>query len=201
MSKKTPKANVTAEGTTENTTPVGEQANGGQETPGVEETTTEETSSEWGDVFPDKTPEEVKSEIQDWKKHSREWEKRAKSLQKKADETPDFDDELKRAMNQAKDADDRLATAQSELNMFRDLFALEIETGTQVPVSQLADSIAFRDAYQALERDADDFNDKLKQIVEKRSGVIHAPRGVEVPGSTSAGADLYDRMFPKNKEK
>lgn len=185
----------------ENNTPVEEQANGEQVTPNVEETTTEDTSSAWGEAFPDKTPEEVKAEIQDWKKHSREWEKRAKSLQKKADETPDVDDELKRAMNQAKDADERLATAQSELNMFRDLFALEIETGTQVPVSQLADSIAFRDAYQALERDADDFDEKLKQIVEKRSGVIRTSRGVEVNGTSSAGADLYDRMFPKNKEK
>lgn len=201
MSKKTPKADVTAEGTTENTIPVGEQANGGQETPNVEETTTEDTSSEWGDVFPDKTPEEVKSEIQDWKKHSREWEKRAKPLQKKADDAPDTSDEVEKALSQARDADKRLATAESELNMFRDLFALEIETGTQVPVSQLADSIAFRDAYQALERDADDFNEKLKQIVEKRSGVIRTSRGVEVNGTSSAGADLYDRMFPKNKEK
>ena len=85
--------------------------------------------------------------------------------------------------------------------MFRDLFALEIEIGTQVPVSQLADSIAFRDAYQALDRDSDTFAEKLKEIVEKRSGVAYAPRGVEVTGSTSAGADLYDRMFPNKKEK
>lgn len=201
MSKKTPKADVTAEDTTENTTPVEEQANGGQETPNVEETTTEETPSEWGDVFPDKTPEEVKSEIQDWKKHSREWEKRAKSWQKKVDDVPDTSDEVEKALGQARDADKRLAAAESELNMFRDLFALEIEIGTQVPVSQLADSIAFRDAYQALDRDSDTFAEKLKEIVEKRSGVAYAPRGVEVTGSTSAGADLYDRMFPKNKEK
>lgn len=201
MSKKTSKADVTAEGTTENTTPVGEQANGGQETPEVEETTTEETSSEWGDVFPDKTPEEVKSEIQDWKKHSREWEKRAKSWQKKVDDAPDTSDEVEKALGQARDADKRLAAAESELSMFRDLFALEIEIGTQVPVSQLADSIAFRDAYQALDRDSDNFAEKLKEIVEKRSGVIHTPRGVEVTGNTSAGADLYDRMFPNKKEK
>lgn len=201
MSKNAPKADVTAEVTTENTAPAGEQMNGEQVEPDVEGATTEETSSAWGDVFPDKTPEEVKAEIQDWKKHSREWEKRAKSWQKKIDDAPDTNGEVESLSTKLGDADKRLEEAESELNMFRDLFALEIETGTQVPVSQLADSIAFRDAYQALERDADDFNDKLKQIVEKRSGVIHAPRGVEVTGSTSAGADLYDRMFPKNKEK
>lgn len=188
----------------ENNTPVDEQNAGEEVVQHTSETPTtspDDTSAAWGDVFPDKTPEEVKSEIQDWKKHSREWEKRAKSWQKKVDDAPDTSDEVEKALGQARDADKRLAAAESELSMFRDLFALEIEIGTQVPVSQLADSIAFRDAYQALDRDSDTFAEKLKEIVEKRSGVIHAPRGVEVTGSTSAGADLYDRMFPKNKEK
>ncbi|OFT32803.1 hypothetical protein HMPREF3169_09725 [Corynebacterium sp. HMSC08C04] len=188
----------------ENNTPVEEQNAGEEVVQHTSETPTtspDDTSEAWGDVFPDKTPEEVKSEIQDWKKHSREWEKRAKSWQKKVDDAPDTSDEVEKALNQARDANQRREAAESELNMFRDLFALEIEIGTQVPVSQLADSIAFRDAYQALDRESDDFDKKLKEIVEKRSGVAYAPRGVEVPGGSSAGADLYDRMFPKNKEK
>ncbi|OFT64103.1 MULTISPECIES: hypothetical protein [Corynebacterium] len=188
----------------ETTTPVEEQNTGDDAVQLADETPTttpDDTSAAWGDVFPDKTPEEVKSEIQDWKKHSREWEKRAKSWQKKVDDAPDTSDEVEKALAQARDANQRSEAAESELNMFRDLIALEVETGTQVPVSQLADSIAFRDAYRALERDSDDFAAKLQQIVEKRSGVVHTPRGVEVTGSGSAGADLYDRMFPNKKEK
>ena len=158
----------------------------------------EETTS-WEDVFPGKNPEEIKADLQEWKQHSREWEKRAKTWKKQVDTATNEDNDMT-ARVEAIQAD--LATAQRENLMYRDLIAMEIEHGTSVNISQLADSIAFRDAYKALDRDSDEFADKLKEIVDKRS--THTTRThqgrVEVTGTQSAGADLYDRMYNTKKE-
>lgn len=156
-------------------------------------------STPWDSVFPGKTPEDIKADLQEWKQHSREWEKRAKTWKKQVDTATNEDNDMN-ARVEAIQAD--LATAQRENLMYRDLIAMEIEHGTPVNISHLADSIAFRDAYKALDRDSDEFADKLKEIVDKRS--THTTRSnhgrVEVTGTQSAGADLYDRMYNTKKE-
>ena len=181
-----------------------------QESTTEEQQQTEQASAEnqeetqeatpWDSIFPGKTPEDVKADLQEWKQHSREWEKRAKTWKKQVDTATNEDNDMT-ARVEAIQAD--LATAQRENLMYRDLIAMEIEHGTPVNISQLADSIAFRDAYKALDRDSDEFADKLKEIVDKRS--THTTRSnhgrVEVGGVTqSAGADLYDRMYNTKKE-
>ena len=178
-------------------------------TPGTantEETTTNgnESGNTWEDTFPGKTPEDVLQETQKWKQHAREWEKRSKSWKKQIENANnDTNGEVDELTAKVEETKTRLTQAEAENGMFRDLIALEVEHGTPVPISQLADSIAFRDAYMALDRDADDFADKLQKIVEKRTNrPTGTPHGVEVPsGSGSAGADLYQRMFNKDKEK
>ena len=162
-----------------------------------------ESGNPWEKAFPGKTPDDVLKETQDWKQHSREWEKRAKSWKKQVDSASDNTGKVDKLNEKIEETNTRLGQAEAENGMFRDLIALEIETGTRVPISQLADSIAFRDAYMALDRDSDDFADKLQKIVEKRTNrTTGTPLHIEVPaGSGSAGADLYQRMFNKDKEK
>lgn len=149
------------------------------------------TSSEspaWEETFPGKSPEDVKDELKTWVKHSRDWEKRAKDWKKQLESTPsEANNELNVKFNEV----------QSENLMFRDLIALEIEHGERVPISDLADSIAFRDAYSALDRDDDDFADKLQSIVEKRTVKQSFPssRKTETYAPDSTGADLYDRLY------
>lgn len=190
MSDNTPKVEATTEENTENTTP---NENNTQETP--------TTANPWEDTFPGKTPEEVLKENQDWKQHSREWEKRAKSWKKQVDNTSN-DEKVDELNNRVETTQSRLNEVEAENGMFRDLIALEIESGSPVPISQLADSIAFRNAYNALDRNSDDFSDKLQEIVGKRApNTTHgAHRQVEVAAEKSSGIDLYDRMFNKNKE-
>lgn len=190
MSDNTPKVEATTEQNTENTTPNEENT---QETP--------TPANPWEDTFPGKTPEEVLKENQDWKQHSREWEKRAKSWKKQVDNTSN-DEKVDELNNRVETTQSRLNEVEAENGMFRDLIALEIETGNPVPISQLADSIAFRNAYNALDRSADDFAEKLQEIVGKRAPATtySANRNVEVAAEKSSGIDLYDRMFNKKKE-
>lgn len=142
----------------------------------------------WEEAFPGKSPEDVKDELRTWVKHSRDWEKRAKDWKKQLEATPsEANNELNAKFNEV----------QSENLMFRDLIALEIERGESVPISDLADSIAFRDAYSALDRDDDDFADNLQSIVEKRTVKQSFPssRKTETNAPDSTGADLYDRLY------
>lgn len=148
----------------------------------------------WGKAFPDQTPESVKNELQEWKQHSREWEKRAKSWKKQLDSASDSDNA------KADELAVRLDEVEMENVMFRDLIALEIESGVQVPFSDLADSIAFRNAYAALDRDDEGFAEKLQGIVDKRvqrGAPSRLRREVETSGRGSEGKDLYDRMYNK----
>ncbi|MGZ7496143.1 hypothetical protein ACXM2N_03480 [Corynebacterium sp. ZY180755] len=161
------------------------------------------TQNSWEDAFPGKSPQEVAQQIEEWKSHSREWEKRAKGWKKQTEstqtrgdsavDTTAVENEYKAEIQEYKK---QLSAYASENLMFKDLIALEIETGAPVPISSLADSMAFRDAYNMLDREEDDFAEKLKTLVEKR-GVKHsrASRVYEVAAEKSSGIDLYQRMF------
>ncbi|ERS57577.1 hypothetical protein HMPREF1261_02250 [Corynebacterium sp. KPL1818] len=180
-----------------------------QEEATTNEATTPSTPNEdnipanpWEEAFPGKSPEDVLKETNEWKQHSREWEKRAKSWKKQVDNNSPKEQDFDELNSRVEHTESRLSEAQAENGMFRDLIALEIESGNPVPISQLADSIAFRNAYDALDREADDFADKLQEIVDKRAPKTTAgiQRQVEVGQEESSGIDLYQRMFNKEKE-
>ena len=135
---------ATTEGNTENTAPV-------ENTSNEETTRDDEPGNPWEEAFPGKTPDDVLKETQDWKQHSREWEKRAKSWKKQIDNQQDDNDQVEELNAKVRETATRLDEVAAENSMFRDLIALEIESGEPVPISQLADSIAFRDAYMALD--------------------------------------------------
>lgn len=180
-----------------------------QEEATTNEATTPSTTNEdntsanpWEEAFPGKSPEDVLKETNEWKQHSREWEKRAKSWKKQVDNNSPKEQDFDELNSRVEHTESRLSEAQAENGMFRDLIALEIESGNPVPISQLADSIAFRNAYDALDREADDFADKLQEIVDKRAPktTTGIQRQVEVGQEKSSGIDLYQRMFNKEKE-
>jgi len=174
-----------------------------------DEATTPSTTNEdntpanpWEEAFPGKSPGGVRKETSEWKQHAREWEKRAKSWKKQVDNNSPKEQDFDELNSRVEHTESRLSEAQAENGMFRDLIALEIESGNPVPISQLADSIAFRNAYDALDREAADFADKLQEIVDKRAPKTTAgiQRQVEVGQEKSSGIDLYQRMFNKEKE-
>lgn len=163
------------------------------------EASQQKVQSPWEQQFEGKTPQQVAEEIDHWRKHSREWESRAKASKKELDTMEAKQPDLASANQRAQEAEQQLTQSQSEVAMFRDLIALEVESGAPVPIAALADSIAFRDAYRALDREADDFADKLQQIVERRYRSAGSQRTFEVNGlqQQSSGNALYEQLFNK----
>ena len=143
--------------------------------------------SEWEGTFEGKTPQEVARELEDWKKHARQWEKRAK--QNKPDEANSAAGEELARVTAERDAN------AVEVNMFRDLIGLRFERDTPVAFADLADSIAFREAYGKLDRSADDFADRLGELVDARAPKARTTTHVEVDGAANRGVDLYERLF------
>ena len=149
-------------------------------------TSDDESTNEWENIFKGKSPEDVAKDLDEWKKHAREWEKRAKANKGKSD-------------GEAQQKLDHVTTLlheqATEVNMFRDLVALQFEREVPIAFADIADSIAFRTAYNKLNREADDFTDKLTELVEARSPKRSGTHHVEVNGTSNRGADLYDRLF------
>ncbi len=155
--------------------------------------------SPWDQQFQGKTPEQVAEEIDHWRKYSREWESRAKASKKELDAMEAKQPDAASAEKRVRQVEQELAQSQSEVAMFRDLIALEVEYGAPVPIATLADSIAFRDAYGALDRGADDFADKLQEIVERRCKSTAGCQSFET-GATqqqSSGLALYEQLSKK----
>lgn len=168
-------------------TPEGEEAGKANTAPGSSDNADSKGAGEWEETFEGKTPQGVARELEDWKKHARQWEKRAK--QNKSDEAANASGEELARVTAERDANAR------EVNMFRDLIGLQFERDTPVAFADLADSIAFREAYGQLDREADDFADKLGELVDARTPKQHSTTRVEVDGGKSRGIDLYDRLF------
>ena len=159
-----------------------------EQSSGQESTTASDADSanEWKNIFKGKSPEDVAKDLEEWKKHAREWEKRAKANKGKSDgEAQQKLDHVTMLLNEQS----------TEVNMFRDLVALQFEREVPIAFADIADSIAFRTAYNKLNRDAEDFTDKLTELVEARSPKHGGAQHVEVNGTSNRGADLYDRLF------
>lgn len=159
-----------------------------------------DTKEAWEEHFPDQTPVEVQASIDEWKKRSREWEKRSKenysALEKLRAESGD-------------EGSSASAQLQDELHMYQDVVAYAIANGTAAQIPDLVDSVSFRQAHSLLDREDEDYETKLGDLITKRLGPAPAPveraphqtSGTETyrDHSKTVGDQLYEELYGSKK--
>lgn len=139
---------------------------------------------DWTDLFPDQTPEQVKTKlaedkqklteatqkVEEWKTHSRTWEDRSKenktrveTLETELSEARKKVDEGGLSAAEAEQLKQRTKDAEDELALTRKL------TGMGADAAALMDSKSFMEQVQGLDPESEDYEDKFTDLVGSRT--------------------------------
>lgn len=159
----------------------------GSEAPG-------DTTEGWEEHFPDQTPSAVKDSLDEWKKRSREWEKRSKENHTALE---------KLRADSETEVSTTTAQLQGELHLYQDVVAYAIANGTAAQIPDLVDSMSFRQAHALLDREDEDYETKLGELITKRLGPApverapHQTKGTETyrDHSKTVGDQLYEELY------
>ena len=166
-----------------------ENPEAGSEAPG-------DTEEGWEEHFPDQTPAAVKASLDEWKKRSREWEKRSKENHTALE---------KLRADSETEGSTATAQLQDELHLYQDVVAYAIANGTAAQIPDLVDSMSFRQAHALLDREDEDYETKLGELITKRLGPAptpverapHQTNGTETyrDHSKTVGDQLYEELY------